>query len=184
MNKRKIIFCYTHRSVHSPIVIREVSSNNSQKQTQTHSQSLGGAHRSHWRGGERIVGVRGVKITWRTQSTELSRAHRGSQRERKQSQNLHRSALGALHIYYCCVVWLSCGTTNSGVEGVSDSFACPQDPMPPTWVPQLALIQIFVPSLIASCYVVLGWYPWKVWSFLKKNRRGDLGEGETGNWED
>ena len=148
MNGQEIIFCYTHRLVPSPIVIREVSSNNWQKQIQSHSQSLGGAHRSHWRGGERIVGVRGVKITWRTQSTELSRAQRGSQSGRKQSQSLHRSALGALHIYYCCVVWLSCGTTNCGVEDVSDSFACSQDPMPPTWVPQLDLIQGLVPYCI------------------------------------
>ena len=42
---------------------------------------------------------------------------------------------------------------------VSDSFACSWDPFPPTGLPCPALRLQFVPSLIVSCYVMLGEYP-------------------------
>lgn len=74
------------------------------------------------------------------------------------------------------LVWCVCGPSNSGSRGISASFTCSWDPLPPTQFPHPAMIRGFVSSLTVS-YTVFRWYLWEVWSFLRGNRRGvDLGE--------
>lgn len=105
--ERPVILCYTHRFAPSLIVIREASSSNWRKQMQNHKQTLDRAWRILKRGGEMIVGARGVKT-----SQENSQNHRVSQGLKQQLGSQHGTDLGPLHV--CCVPSSSYGTLNSG----------------------------------------------------------------------
>jgi hypothetical protein len=51
-----------------------------------------------------------------------------------------RSVLSTLHTCYGYVAWGSCGSSNNGRRGVSDSFACSGDPFLPTQLAHAAWI--------------------------------------------
>lgn len=74
---------------------------------QNHKQTLDRAWRILKRGGEMIVGARGVKT-----SQENSQNHRVSQGLKQQLGSQHGTDLGPLHV--CCVPSSSYGTLNSG----------------------------------------------------------------------
>lgn len=71
--KKSMKFCYIHRSVLSPIVIRDIIQPLIGADGGTHSQILAKPGEPCRRGGERIVGATGVKDTmsiWPTESTK------------------------------------------------------------------------------------------------------------------
>jgi hypothetical protein len=123
-----------------PVVIIGVSPSNSRcRDPQPNTrQSQENPHR---RGRSQIVGSRGLRTPGEEgPQNQLSRAHRGSQRLKWQTQTLYGSNLGPLHIPYGCVAWCPCGTTNSGMESISNSFAWVWNPLPPTGLSHPALI--------------------------------------------
>lgn len=65
--------------------------------------------------------------------------------------------------------------------GVRVSFICFWNPFPPIGLLHSTLTREFMPSLIASCYVVFSCCPWKVCFFLKRNEgTEDLEERGSG----
>lgn len=70
-----------------------------------------------------------------TPQSQLSSAHGGSQRLKRQSQGLHVSALGPLHIYCGCLAWVFVGLLTASL-----SFACSWDPLSHSRLPYPALI--------------------------------------------
>ena len=83
---------------------------------ETHSQTPLKPHRS---GVER----EGLRTGEHSTQSQLSRAHRRSQRLNEKTWTLYGTELIPLHIHYGCVDGHFCGTPNSGSGGVSDSFA-------------------------------------------------------------
>ena len=91
---------------------------------------------------------------------QLSRAHGGSQRLKQQPHSLHGSVLGPLHVCYSCVAWCFCETPNSGIGGVSDSFACSWDPF--------STGGLTLSWYLVTSYDMFSWYHWEAFSFWEE----------------
>lgn len=117
-----MIFCYTHRPLPIPVVIREASPSNFWKQLQRPNQTLGEHPGIPWNRGERIMGSSGAKNIKgkHTESTDLGLwEFMGTE----PPENLHRTDLGPLHVHvlsFCGLVFL-CDSWKKEQCLVSDS---------------------------------------------------------------
>lgn len=111
-------------------------------------QNLGQARWAQQKRVKRTVGVRGVKYTGRTWSTESTKQGPAM---KWQSWSLHGSTLCPPHICYDCLDWSFCMTSNSGNEGVW--LFCLLLGFPPTWLPCPVLIWVRV--CVSLCYISL-----------------------------
>lgn len=161
-----MIFCYTHRLVSCPVVIREASSGSRQEHMQRPTPrhcvkrkcklqvSIGSlsprAQKSPWKRGRkdrrnqwkwRILGEHGPL-------NHLSKVNKGSQRLKGQLQSLHGSVLGPLHMVFC-------GTPNSESGYISDSFAYSWDFFFSTYWVALPSLNITAFCLVLFCLVQL-----------------------------
>jgi hypothetical protein len=86
-------------------------------------------------------------------------------RLQQQLQSLHGSASGSLYTYCGSLAHCFSFTPNSSRRRISNSFDCSY--FLPTGLPCPALIEGYIPSLIASCYAEFGCYHWKTTRFYR-----------------
>lgn len=176
-------FCYPHRLVLCPVVIREVSSGSRwesmQRPTAQHSLCWGfklevsiGSLPSefgefHRRGGANIVGLRGE---WRTPGehgplNQLSRMHMGLTGTWSSKHGVWMGLHQVLCIYVMTVSLVFCETVNCENGCVSDSFPCSWSSFPPARLPCelwyegfcFVLLYFVLPCLdVVSCYFLVG----------------------------
>lgn len=117
------------------------------------------------------------------QLSRLSRALRGSQRQKKKSRSFYGPELGPLCIFLVAKLGVPVGCLTV-IVGVSDSFACSWYLFPHIGLPHPALRGGFVPFVIVSWCAGFSWYHRKACSFLKGNGGGvDLVDRRGISWE-
>ena len=110
-----MVFCYTHRSVPCPVIIREQQMGAG---AETHSQTLYGKKPLRREQG-RTVGVRRVEDTRRTQLTKSTKqCSHGTCRDWNgfKSMGWHDSVPGPLQIGYGCLLAVLVGVLTVGVD--------------------------------------------------------------------
>ena len=114
---------------------------------------------------------------------QLNRAHRISQKLKRQPWSLHRYKLGPLLIDYSCIAYCSCGTPNSR----SGRWKCLTllsvfGTLPSTGLPHPAVIWGFVPHHVVIRCTMFSWYPLGglLFSEGKWRRSGSGREGRSG----
>ena len=127
--------------------------------------------------------ARGSRTSQDKLKNYLTWAHRSLQRLNHQSGSMYRLSYGPLHIFAASS---SCETPNSRNKNLLWLFCLLLEPFLPTGMPLLALLGEDAPSLTATGYAKVGWYPQETTCFLKRKGGGmDGGKGcGEKDWEE